>query len=201
MNEKIFNGNLITIYGVDNTQSGSIQYTDSKLSIKGNSAGSGVLITDGRLSIKDAANVSTASITYINNLLTLQGNPSNGSVSIVGSTLIYDGWIHLNSPSTLYTGSLWFDGANLNVNRDLHAPTYYGDGSHLANLNAQYLNGTKSTQLIHNSMSGLQGSESAVQFYHLTQNQYNQLRTYFISTGSPDPNSGSNGDIWLTYQE
>ena len=98
--------------------------------------------------------------------------------------------------NNIYSSSLYYTESYIHIT----SPISMSNTLLSPNLNAEYLNGTKSTQLIHNSMSGIQGSESAVQFYHLTLNQYNQLRTYFISTGSPDPNSGSNGDIWITYQ-
>lgn len=62
MDKVILNGNKIRIYNQGNSQSGSIHYTESKLSIKGNSAGSGVLITDGKLHFKD--NTTTGSIIY-----------------------------------------------------------------------------------------------------------------------------------------
>lgn len=52
----------------------------------------------------------------------------------------------------------------------------------------------------HNQLQGLQGG-SIDQRYHISLDQYNQLRQYFISLSQPDPNSGSNGDIWLVYQE
>lgn len=49
----------------------------------------------------------------------------------------------------------------------------------------------------HSNLNGILGAGS----YHISLDQYNQLRTFFISTSQPDPSSGSTGDIWLVYQE
>lgn len=61
------------------------------------------------------------------------------------------------------------------------------------------INGGGSGVSKHNDLTGLQGSGS--DYYHLNEGQYNQLRSFFVSTSQPDPSLGSTGDIWLVYQE
>lgn len=100
MDKIILNGNKLRLYNQGNSQSGSIQYTDSKLSIGGNSAGSGVLFTDGKLYLKSGN--TTTSIIY---------NSSSTGVTLK------DGILHFGSGAD--TGSILYSNSILKLNKPL----------------------------------------------------------------------------------
>lgn len=106
---------------------------------------------------------------------------ANVTASTIGNTYIP----YCNSSGILTkSGLAWSDG-DLYIN-GTKSTNFSGSTASLTSsysLDSGMLNGYTYNTLPHNSMSGLQGSQSATDFYHLTQPQYNQLRTYFISTG------------------
>lgn len=62
MDKLILNGGKIRVFNQGNSQSGSIQYTQNGLKIVGQTAGNGLLISDGKLHLKNGSQ--TTSITY-----------------------------------------------------------------------------------------------------------------------------------------
>lgn len=114
MDKVILNGNKARFYNEGNTQSGSIQYTNSKLSI--NSMGGGVLFTDGKLYLKSGT--STSSITYD---ASTEGVQFPDGLVIIGSGSTPGGLKFQDTTLYIYTHS--------SVTGDLHVQgSLYADG-------------------------------------------------------------------------
>lgn len=104
MDKLVLNGNKQRFYSSGNDESGSIQYTDSRLRIRGNNSGSGVLLSDGKLYFKNGDSKSSIiynpnypGVTITDGLLIIKNGSNTSSFTVNSNGLSIDSATQFNS--------------------------------------------------------------------------------------------------------